>query len=389
VGYRYGQHRREQTQFRSDGASFAAVGFFLVIDLAYYWGHRWSHETVMWIGHNVHHSSEFYNFTTALRQGGFEALFAYPRNLIWAVLGFPPLYWLTWYEINVAFMFFVHTETVGKLWWPIELVFNTPSHHRVHHARNPAYIDKNYAGIFIVWDRLFGTFEAETDKCVYGLVHPLHTIDPLDVQLLHLKHVLRTAASHKTLAAKVGALVFGPAWFFDEKSGKWRVHELPSVHNARIELGVGVDAERFPLLLPYAVAQFVLFMATGTVTLSWQPEHSLHYVVACVLLTYSAIVIAGLFSTRDAHVDERRNDAPVLGAMLLWRAGGDVRQWVRRAETARWLLICVVACFVLDLSEALTKAVLAVAANSILLAFIATSVVRKGGEQQEAEKKQK
>ena len=124
-------------------------------------------------GHIVHHSSEHYNFSTALRQGVFEAALLWPRLLLLAVLGFPPATTLFWNEVNVSLMFFVHTEAIGKLPAPIELIFNTPSHHRVHHARNPQYIDKNYAGVFIIWDRLFGTFEEEKDEPKYGLVHPL------------------------------------------------------------------------------------------------------------------------------------------------------------------------------------------------------------------------
>jgi alkylglycerol monooxygenase len=164
---------------------------FVAIDGLYYFGHRLSHSsTFVWSGHYVHHSSEYYNFTTAIRQGVFEAALLWPRHLVFALLGFPPVYWLVWNEINFGMMFFVHTEQIGKLWWPIEFIFNTPSHHRVHHARNPLYIDKNYGGIFIFWDRLFGTFEEEKEKCVYGLVHPIHYVDPLQMQFAHLRSVL-------------------------------------------------------------------------------------------------------------------------------------------------------------------------------------------------------
>lgn len=146
---------------------------FLVTDFLWYWYHRFAHEVnLFWIAHIVHHQSEDFNYTVSTRITVFQAVV---RSLFWSVmplLGFPPQMIFVFLLIHGAYPFFTHTQTVGKLGW-LEYVFVTPSHHRVHHASNPEYLDKNYGDILIIWDKLFGTFVKETVPPVYGLVHPL------------------------------------------------------------------------------------------------------------------------------------------------------------------------------------------------------------------------
>ena len=150
---------------------------FVLDDLAYYAFHRSSHRVRwFWASHVIHHSSQHYNLSTALRQTwtGFVSLnflFRLPLFLI----GFPPAMVFFVAGLNLVYQFWIHTEVVGRLPRPIEAVMNTPSHHRVHHATNARYLDRNYAGVFIVWDKLFGTFEGERDddRPRYGLVHDL------------------------------------------------------------------------------------------------------------------------------------------------------------------------------------------------------------------------
>ena len=127
---------------------------------------------------------------------------------------------------NVIFQFFVHTEVVYKLHPVIEYIFNTPSHHRVHHARNKRYIDKNYAGMFIMWDRLFGTYIEETETPVYGVVHPIRTFDPVYIQLGSFFSIFKTF--HKAPAKlKMHALLAPPGFDVDEKTGAPFMHEIP------------------------------------------------------------------------------------------------------------------------------------------------------------------
>lgn len=160
---------------------------FLLQDFCYYWFHRASHRIRwLWASHVVHHSSQRLNLSTAFRQS-----LMYPVSGMWVfwlplvLLGFRPEQVLLVVAINLAYQFFVHTEAVQKLGW-LEWVFNTPSHHRVHHARNEKYIDRNYGGVLIIWDRLFGTFVAEdpAEPCEYGIVRQIET-DNLLVMIFH------------------------------------------------------------------------------------------------------------------------------------------------------------------------------------------------------------
>lgn len=181
----------------------------VVLDLLFYANHRFVHRVnVGWAAHQAHHSSEYMNFTTALRQKWnpwFELIFFLPLPL----LGFAPWTIYLAFAFNLIYQFAVHTEVVDKLWAPIELVFNTPSHHRVHHGSDPEYLDSNYAGIFIVWDRLFGTFVAEKQRPTYGLTTPIGTYDVMTLQFGHYTQLWRDVRAAATTRARLG-LVFGP-----------------------------------------------------------------------------------------------------------------------------------------------------------------------------------
>jgi sterol desaturase/sphingolipid hydroxylase (fatty acid hydroxylase superfamily) len=166
-------------------ALWAWAAIVLLEDLTYYWFHRISHERrIWWAAHVNHHSSQHYNLSTALRQtwtGGIAGTWALWLPL--SLLGFPPAMVAIEKGISLVYQYWIHTETIRRLPAWFEAVFNTPSHHRVHHARNPRYLDRNYAGILIVWDRLFGTFQPELDEepCRYGLVKNLATFNLLRV----------------------------------------------------------------------------------------------------------------------------------------------------------------------------------------------------------------
>ncbi len=164
----------------------AIVGAFVVDDFRYYVYHRLSHESRwLWWGHVTHHSSQHYNLSTALRQewaGPFNLSFLLHAPLV-VLLGIHPLVLGFVGGINLVYQYWVHTEAIRRFPAPIEWVFNTPSHHRVHHGSNPRYLDANYAGVFIVWDRLFGTFVPEDDHepVRYGLVKNLGTYNPIRI----------------------------------------------------------------------------------------------------------------------------------------------------------------------------------------------------------------
>jgi sterol desaturase/sphingolipid hydroxylase (fatty acid hydroxylase superfamily) len=154
-------------------------GILLGVDLGYYWYHRLSHRVnFLWATHAVHHQSEEYNLSTALRQSWFTGLTSWVFYLPLAIIGFPTVMFLAMHTINTLYQFWIHTRAIKKM-GPLEAVLNTPSHHRVHHGTNPRYIDKNYAGIFIFWDMLFGSFVEEADEPVYGTVAPLASFNPV------------------------------------------------------------------------------------------------------------------------------------------------------------------------------------------------------------------
>ncbi len=184
----------------------------LAVDLIWYLYHRSSHRVrLLWAGHQAHHNSVFFNLSTAVRQKWnpwFELLFWTPLPL----LGVPPWLIFTAFSINLIFQFFVHTERVGILAKPIEFVFNTPSHHRVHHASDRDYLDKNYAGILIIWDRLFGTYARETHRPTYGLTKNVDTYNPFRLQYFEYAAIARDVRSARTWRERWGFVFAPPGW---------------------------------------------------------------------------------------------------------------------------------------------------------------------------------
>jgi sterol desaturase/sphingolipid hydroxylase (fatty acid hydroxylase superfamily) len=168
---------------------------FAGYDLIYYWKHRLAHTVRWWWAEHVtHHSSTHYNLTTALRQpwfGPLTGLVIISAPLV--LLGFHPAFIAFSGGVNLVYQYWIHTEAIGKMPKWFEAVMNTPSHHRVHHATNPRYLDANFAGVFIIWDRMFGTFvpELDYDKPVYGIVHPLGKFNPVIVAYHELFALLR------------------------------------------------------------------------------------------------------------------------------------------------------------------------------------------------------
>jgi len=152
---------------------------FLGVDFFYYWFHRLSHEVNwIWATHIVHHQSEEYNLSVALRQSWFQGLISWVFYIPLALVGFDPTSLVLVAAFNTLYQFWIHTKFIKNL-GPLEWILNTPSHHRVHHGSNPQYIDKNHAGTLIIWDRLFGTFQAEEEEVVYGITTPLNSWNPI------------------------------------------------------------------------------------------------------------------------------------------------------------------------------------------------------------------
>ena len=184
----------------------------LGVDFLFYWTHRTAHRVrIVWATHQAHHSSEYFNFATALRQkwnNSHELVFWAPLPM----LGIPPALVFLGFSVSLVYQFFVHTERVGHLWRPVELVLNTPSHHRVHHGSDPEYLDRNYGGILIVWDRLFGSFQPELHRPTYGLTTPVGTTNLLRLQTHEYAAIRRDVRDAATLRHKLGYVFGPPGW---------------------------------------------------------------------------------------------------------------------------------------------------------------------------------
>ncbi|MEZ4399580.1 MAG: sterol desaturase family protein [Kofleriaceae bacterium] len=192
------------------------VLLFFAEDLCYYAFHRASHEVrLWWAAHVNHHSSQHYNLSTALRQSWTTPFTAPVFWLILPLLGFAPWMVLTQQAISLLYQYWIHTEAIDRLPAPLEFVFNTPSHHRVHHGANPQYLDRNHGGILILWDRLFGTFEPERERVVYGLTDNLTSHRPDVIAFHEWAALARDVAAAPTWRARAGYLLRPPGWRHD------------------------------------------------------------------------------------------------------------------------------------------------------------------------------
>jgi len=193
---------------------------FFADDFSYYWFHRFSHEMRwFWASHSVHHSSEQYNFSVSLRQtwtGTISGAF-----LFWAwmpLVGFPPKMILFMQSVSLIYQFWIHTRTIDRMPAWFEAAFNTPSHHRVHHASDLDYLDKNYAGTLIVWDRMFGTFAPETFAPRFGLTRNIDTFNPIGIAFHEWLGIFRDLRRARSVRTVFGTLFMPPGWSADGSS---------------------------------------------------------------------------------------------------------------------------------------------------------------------------
>jgi sterol desaturase/sphingolipid hydroxylase (fatty acid hydroxylase superfamily) len=195
---------------------WAWVACFLAEDLCYYWFHRISHERRwFWASHVVHHSSQHYNLSTALRQtwtGSVSMSFVFWLPM--AFIGFEPAMIAFFSGLSLIYQFWIHTEAIKRMPDWFEAVFNTPSHHRVHHATNPVYLDANYAGVLIIWDRLFETFVAEDDgePARYGIIANLATFNPFRIAFHEWAGMIGDVARARTWRERLGFVLGPPGW---------------------------------------------------------------------------------------------------------------------------------------------------------------------------------
>lgn len=263
------------------------VVVFVLVDLCYYWSHRYAHEmNILWAGHVVHHSSEEYNLPVALRQSALHGLMSWIFYIPLALIGVPWRMFVACNAINLVYQFWIHTRAVGRLGRVAEAVLNTPSHHRVHHGVNPKYQDRNYAGVFIVWDKLFGTFTREEEEPVYGITKPLRSWNPLWANVHVFVQIAGDVWKARRWRDKL-RIVFGrPGW----KPAELGASEVPGEVSA--ETFVKFDPPVPTGLAWYGFAQFAVALGEGFVLLT--RAESLPWSVSVPAAVYVAVAMAGV-----------------------------------------------------------------------------------------------
>jgi sterol desaturase/sphingolipid hydroxylase (fatty acid hydroxylase superfamily) len=250
----------------------------VIYDFCYYWLHRGGHRiSLLWAAHSVHHQSQYYNLTTALRQTSTGAFFGWIFYLPMAVLGVPPLLFGIVALVDLLYQFWVHTEHVKKLGW-FDRVFCSPSNHRVHHAINEGYLDRNYGGILVVWDQLFGTFTPEQETCVYGTRDPLNSWNPLWANTQGYVRLAQTSHQLPAWTDKLKVWFKPPGWLPASACAL----EKPEFQMSEVRT---FQPPRSPAQHLFAIFQYALMVFAGSAFL---------WVAASLSLTSAAIYCVGL-----------------------------------------------------------------------------------------------
>lgn len=242
---------------------------FVLVDLMYYWFHRASHEiNFLWnTAHVVHHQSEDYNLSVALRQASFGGVFSMLFYLPLALIGFNAYAFLTVKGLNLIYQFWIHTEAINKMPKWFEYVFNTPSHHRVHHGRNPKYIDKNHAGTLMIWDRMFGTFQQEEEKPTYGVTKPTNTWNPVWANVLPIVDMTNQVKATPGFWNKLKVLFYKPGWQPVELGGYQMAPEVDKKTYRKFDMHPHIP------MIRYVFVQFVLVLAFTSLFLFTQSNY--------------------------------------------------------------------------------------------------------------------
>ncbi len=291
---------------------------FVAVDFLYYWWHRSSHNVnALWAVHVVHHHSEDYNLAVALRQAMFSQATSLAFYLPLALLGVPTAVFATCQAINTLYQFWIHTELVLKLPAPLEAVLNTPSHHRVHHGINPRYLDRNHAGVFIVWDKLFGTFEPEGEPVVYGVVTPLRSLNSLWANFEHFVTIVRLLPHARGVGEWLRCWLDTPAYRPAALGGP---KSAPEVERARF---VKYDPPLLPGVRPYVAVWFVVVSVAVTLLMPlaptlWPPVLG----ILAALLLWTLLGWGGLFERKPWLAASEFARHAVLALLLLAHAAG-------------------------------------------------------------------
>ncbi len=322
--------------FTFENSALTWIICFLGVDFFYYWFHRLSHEiNFIWATHIVHHQSEEYNLSVALRQSWFQGLISWVFYIPLAVAGFSPIMIVTVAAFNTLYQFWIHTETIRRM-GPLEWILNTPSHHRVHHGSNPKYIDKNHAGTLIIWDKMFGTFQAEEEEPVYGITKPINSWNPVWANFHYWDELWQTAKKTPRLVDKIKVFTMPPGWFPEHLGGFQAPPEVDksSFHKFNIRISKELN---FYLLL-----QFTLVLGLTSYYM-FTADRMFEQADRSLLFTYSFLavyIILAMWSIGLAF-EKRSSFFPAELARLMLTflvvylfAGGEVPLWVSQLMAA-------------------------------------------------------
>jgi sterol desaturase/sphingolipid hydroxylase (fatty acid hydroxylase superfamily) len=269
--------------------TFSAL--FIGVDFFYYWFHRLAHEiSVLWGSHVVHHQSEEYNLTVALRQAWLQGAFSWVFYLPLALLGFEPIMFLTVGSFQTLYQFWIHTKAINKMPAWFEYVLNTPSHHRVHHGVNPKYIDRNHGGTLIIFDRMFGTFQAEEEEVVFGITGQPKSWNPLWLNFEYWGGLFKDVAKARNLVDAVKMLVLKPGWKPDYLGGVQPFKEVTPQSFRKYDTHIVVG------LAYYIFFQFVLLLAGATgyllvaENLEWLTKLAFALLIVVTLVTLGGLL---------------------------------------------------------------------------------------------------
>lgn len=269
---------------------------FVAYDFLYYWAHRMSHQVnLFWGGHSVHHQSEEYNLSVALRQSSTQTIWTFLFYTPMALLGLDPIILVSVSGFNLLYQFWIHTESIQKLPRWFEAVFNTPSHHRVHHARNPKYIDKNHAGTFIIWDKMFGTFKAEEEKPTYGITKNLNSWNPVWANLSHYSDMWHDMKNIIRWQDKIKYIFQKPGWLPEYLGGYRAPHDIDMNTYRKF------NTQTHQFVNYYVLTQY-LIMLIGTAlflfNLSAFDNKILEKTIFAAIIIASTISFGGLFENK-------------------------------------------------------------------------------------------
>ncbi len=268
---------------------------FIAYDFFYYWAHRMSHQVnLFWGGHSVHHQSEEYNLSVALRQSSTQTIWTFAFYIPMAIVGVHPILLVSVSGFNLLYQFWIHTESIDKLPRWFEAVFNTPSHHRVHHARNPKYIDKNHAGTFIVWDKLFGTFKAEEERPVYGITKNLNSWNPIWANIAHYSDMWSDVKTIPKWSDKFRYIFEKPGWLPDYMGGYRAPEEVDLIKYRKF------DTHTAAKLNVYVLVQYIILLAgTAMFLFNLDKMNTSDKLIFAGVIIYSVVSFGALFENRN------------------------------------------------------------------------------------------